>query len=165
MPSLPGTLTLVALLFIAGCSGTDAPREPESESTVLYFEPIGYGDRASLQDTTEIVIRDEQTWRAFADSLNPLAPFDSVDFSQALVLLAALPQTASGYSVEFVSIEENDSTAAAEYIVEIPGSDCLTGMADVVPFQAVLVRRTDKPFHFLRTTKEYRCTTDATWGR
>lgn len=152
-------LVLLVPVWNTGCSGEEPAEEPVPETTtVLYFEPIGYGDRASFSDTTEIAIRDEDTWRAYADSLNPIAPFDSVDFSQAIVLLAALPQQASGYSVEFVSVEQSDTAAVAEYLVEIPDTDCLTAIANVVPFQAVLVRKTDKPFHFQRTTTTYRCT-------
>ena len=158
-PRLRRALLVLVLAGNFGCSG-EAPDEGAilEPSTPLYFEAIGYGDRASLNDTTEIVIRDEDTWRAYADSLNPIAPFDTVDFSQAVVLLAALPQEASCYSVEFVSIEEGDTSAVAEYLVEIPDTDCLTAYANVVPFQAVLVRKTEKPFHFQRTTASYRCT-------
>ncbi|MEX1054864.1 MAG: hypothetical protein WED81_02475 [Rhodothermales bacterium] len=143
--------------MLTGCG--KGREEPEAVTiTPLYFEPIGYGQNAALSDTTIIAIRDEATWKAYQDSLRPIAPFDSVDFSQAIVLLSALPQTTSGFIIEFVSVEERDSVTVAEYVVNAPGSDCLTGHTEAVPFQAVLVRRTNLPVQFQAHTEEYRCT-------
>ena len=160
MTLLRGTVwrvTVLSTLLLAGCGKSHEEPEPET-ITPLYFEPIGYGQNAALADTTIIAIRDAMTWKAYLDSLSPIAPFDSVDFSQAIVLLAALPQTTSGFIIEFVSVEERDSRAVAEYLVNAPGSDCLTGHTESVPFQAILVRRTNLPIRFQAHTKEYRCT-------
>ena len=160
MTLLRGPLRRVAVLsafLLMGCGNSREEHEPET-ITPLYFEPLGYGQNASLADTTIIAIRDETTWNAYLDSLSPIAPFDSVDFDQTIVLLAALPQTTSGFIIEFVSVEERDSVAVAEYLVNAPGSDCLTGHTDSVPFQAVLVRRTNLPVRFQAHSEEYRCT-------
>lgn len=158
--SLGRGLGLAALaLTLSACAdeGTAGDASPE-EGTPLYFEPIGYGHRASLSDTIEVVARDREDWLSIRDSLSPTMPFDSVDFNQAVVLLAALPQTISGYSIEFTSVEERDSVVVAEYLVNAPSDDCLTAFADLVPFQAVLVRRTEQPVEFERVVEEYRCT-------
>lgn len=144
------------LTMIPGCGGVEAETEPQSE--VLYFEPIGYGQSGSLRDTTEILIRTTDDWDVYRDSLNPIAPFKSVDFSQGVILLAALPQTTSGHIIEFITVEERDSVTIAEYVVNLPAEDCLTATAEAVPFQAVMVRRTDLPVRFVRETEEYRCT-------
>lgn len=149
------TLLLLSLL---GCDEENAGADETDEAEVLYFEPIGYGQSGSLKDSTETVIRTQEKWAAYRDSLKPLAPFDSVDFSQAVVLLVALPQTTSGHSIELVAVEEHDSIAVATYVVNIPAEDCLTATAETVPFQAVMVRRTDLPVHFAHETEEYRCT-------
>lgn len=160
-PVIRPHLILNALIIIAaGCTPAEPPEPEIPEGEPLYFEPIGYGRRASLTDTVkiEVAIRDRTTWEAYRDSLNPIAPFDSVDFSQAFLLLAALPQTTSGYSIDFVSVEALDSAVVAEYVLSEPSEDCLTSLADVVPFQVVLVRRTDLPVRFHHTVEEYRCT-------
>lgn len=154
---LPPALLVLGLL--SGCR--DEPDEPafvDYGPEPLYFEPIGMGQRAMLGDTMEVAIRDEAAWAAYRDSLRPMAPFKEVDFSQAMVLLAALPQQASGYSVEFTSVEQTDSTVVATYVVSEPGPDCLTSIAETVPFGAILVRRAEGPVRFVREREEYSCT-------
>lgn len=153
-------LLFAAVLFsvIQGCGGTGENDESEPLTELLYFEPIGYGQSGSLRDTTELVIRTMGEWETYRDSLNPIAPFKPVDFSQGVVFLAALPQTTSGHIIEFVTVEERDSVTVAEYVVNAPADDCLTATAETVPFQAVMVRRTDLPVRFERDTEEYRCT-------
>ena len=156
-PALPFLAAAVLIAFL-GCVDTEADEDSEPETEVLYFEPIGYGRSGSLSDTTEVVLRSEEAWQTYRDSLNSVAPFVEVDFSQSVVLLAALPQETSGYSIDFLSVEEGDSIAVAHYVVSIPAEDCLTAIATAVPFQAVMVRRTDKPVQFTREVEEYRCT-------
>lgn len=150
-------LVVLAGLF-AACMGDGVDGDADVEGVPLYFEPIGQGHRANLSDTVEAVIRDRDEWQPLRDSLRPIASFDSVDFEQAVVLVAALPQTTSGYTVEFTSVDQRDTVVVAEYLVSAPSDDCLTAHADVVPFQAILVRRTDQPVEFVRSIEEYRCT-------
>lgn len=157
---IPVPLIFAAAVLIAflGCGDSEADEEAEPEAEVLYFEPVGYGRSGALSDTTEIVLRTEEEWQIYRDSLNPVAPFAEVDFSQSVLLLAALPQETSGHSIDFLSVEERDSNAVAHYLVSIPAEDCLTAIADAVPFQVVMVRRTDMPVQFTREIEEYRCT-------
>ncbi len=149
-------LSLLAILPF-GCT-SEVEEGPEDDGVPLYFEPISTGNRANISDTLELVIRDRESWIPVLDSLRPPTPIDSVDFQQAVLLLAALPQTTSGYSVEFTSVEERDTVVVAEYQVNAPADDCLTAHAEVVPFQVVLVRRTELPVRFERNVVEYRCT-------
>lgn len=150
-------LFLLSGFLLGGC-GTESVSEEEPIPEPLHFASIGYGQHGPLKDTLEIVIRDRETWAAWQDSLRPVAPFLSVDFSQAMVILAALPQTTSGYAVTFLSLDRMDSAIVAEYLVEIPAEDCLTAAAESVPFQAVLTHPTDLPIRFKRLEEEYRCT-------
>ncbi len=150
-------LPLISGFLLGGCTSESVSvEEPIPEP--LHFAAIGYGQYGSLTDTLEIVIRDQETWAAWQDSLRPVAPFLSVDFSQAMVLLVALPQITSGYAVTFLSLDRMDSAIVAEYLVEIPAEDCLTAAALTVPFQAVLTPPTDLPIRFKRVEDEYRCT-------
>ncbi len=150
-------LSLMAGLLFGGCNGEpEAVEEPLPEPVL--FSAIGYGQYGALKDTLEIVIRDQETWAVWQDSLRPVAPFRSVDFSQAIVLLAALPQITSGHAVSFLSLDRMDTVLVAEYLVEIPSDDCLTSAAESVPFQAVLTPATDLPIRFKRLEEEYRCT-------
>lgn len=150
-------LLLIPGFLLGGCTSESVSvEEPIPEP--LHFAAIGYGQYGSLIDTLEIVIRDQETWAVWQDSLRPVEPFLSVDFSQAMVLLIALPQITSGYGVTFLSLDRMDSEIVAEYLVEIPAEDCLTAAALTVPFQAVLTPPTDLPIRFKRVEEEYRCT-------
>lgn len=150
-------LAILSVCILPGCVG-DEDIDSAYESEVLYFEQIGYGQRGSLTDSVEIAFRSPQEWAIYRDSLNPTAPFDSVDFEQGIVMLVALPQESSGHSIDFVNIEAYDSFTVAEYVVSAPAEDCLAAFAETVPFTAVMVRRTDNPVRFERETEEYRCT-------
>jgi len=144
--------------FLLGGCGTESVSVEDPIPEPLHFAAIGYGQYGSLVDTLEIVIRDQETWAVWQDSLRPVEPFLSVDFSQAMVLLVALPQITSGYGVTFLSLDRMDSEIVAEYLVEIPAEDCLTAAALTAPFQAVLTPPTDLPIRFKRVEEEYRCT-------
>lgn len=147
--------------MLAGCMPKpNGGQQAADESEPLYFEPIGTGHQTTLPGTAvvELAIRDSATWAAYQDSLRPLAPFKAVDFSQAMVLLVAVPQTTSGYSVDVTSVEQTDSTIIASYVLNEPGMDCLTASVQTMPFSAVLVRRAEGPVRFVRTREEYTCT-------
>lgn len=150
-------LFLAAGFVFGGCGDRNDDAFEEPMSAPLPFASIGYGDRGALRDTLETVIRDSTTWANRRKSLRPLAPFQSVDFSRAMVLLAALPQTTSGHSVSFLSLNRTDTVIVAEYVVEAPGEDCLTSAAESVPFEAVQTPVSDVPIRFQRIEDEYRC--------
>jgi hypothetical protein len=146
------------VLLITGCDPQPRSDDFFPDGVALYFEPIGSGHRGALRDSVEIAFHDEEAWGVYRDSLRPVAPFRPVDFDQAIVVLVALPQETSGHSIEIVSVEEVDSVTVVEYFVHAPDDDCLMGVAEAVPFQAVLVRRTELPVTFKRTMEYYRCT-------
>lgn len=148
----------VSTLIVSGCNDQQPAVDLGIQGEAFYFQPIGQGQSGLLSDTVEVALRTPEEWAAYRDSLNPVAPFDSVDFSQSIVLLVALPQMASGYAVEFTSVLVTDSVAVAEYLVDVPAEDCLMAFAETLPFQVVLVRRTELPFKFVRSEEEYRCT-------
>lgn len=148
-------------LLLAGClrSGDKDPQTevgPES----LYFEPVGFGQAGSLTDTTEIAIWAQDGWEAIRDSLRPPEPFGSVDFSQTMLVLAALPQTSGGYRIQFESVEQDGELITASYAVYAPGPDCMTIMATTLPFQVIAVRRTAGEVVFRRRTVFESCALD-----
>ena len=148
------------MLLVSGCGDDEASTPPPAEPEPLYFEPIGSGQRTHLTDTLALgrTFRDAEAWAAFSDSLQPLAPFAPVDFTQAMVLVAAAPQETGGYSIEFTSVELADSLIVATYVLNAPGTDCLTALGRSVPFAAVMVRRVEGPVRFVPVREEYRCT-------
>ena len=98
-------------------------------------------------------------WAAYEDSLQPLRSFAAVDFSQAMVLLVALPAPSAGYTIDFTSIEKTGGTIVASYQVLEPGEDCLVAVASTTPFVAVLARRASGDVRFVRQRRDFPCRT------
>lgn len=148
------------LLAVSGCRDEPAelPEVAGPMSVPLYFEPIGRGQSAQVNDTTQVVIRDSLEWQAFQDRLAPVQPFRPADFTQGMVILAALPVPSSGYAVEFESIEKLGDTITASFVLMRPGPDCMIAPALTTPFQAVLVRRAEGDVRFEHRVEDLPCT-------
>jgi hypothetical protein len=161
--TLPRFRTALCSFLLASVVAACLPAETTwydavPESDVLYFEPIARGQQATLQDSTEIAIRDAETWETYRRQLRTQGAISEVDFSQTFVLLVALPMPSGGYLVDFESVEELDGTIIASYLVTLPGDDCMTAMGRTVPFQAVMVRLADGELRFQRRVERVPCT-------
>lgn len=148
--------SLLLLLGLAACY-EDGEVSIETDTEPLFFETIGMGQMAAFTDTTEIIIRDADHWAEVQAQLRPLRDFPAVDFEQMMVLLVAVPVNTGGYSVQFESVEYDDATITATYMLTIPDDDCITITALAVPFQAVQVRRVEGEAQFARETELFRC--------
>lgn len=155
-------LPLLALLLFAACDEGPQPApltEEDLAEEPLYVEPIGFGQRSLLADTTRVLVRDSVRWATLRDSLRPQNPFTPVDFSQAMVALVAVPVRSGGYDVTIGSVIAVDSTIRIEYTLTRPGEDCLTAYSPSTPFHAVLIRRTAGTPVFEQRVETANCTT------
>jgi hypothetical protein len=149
------------LLVQAGCQRTDDAGLPdESAPEALYFEAIGAGQAGLLRDTTEVALRTPEEWDAIKDSLRTVEPIREVDFSQTMLLVAALPQNSGGYRVQFESVEKTGDEILASYVVYAPGPDCMTIMALTLPFQVVAARQAEGRVTFRRRVELESCALD-----
>ncbi|MBT8399576.1 MAG: hypothetical protein KJO98_03795 [Rhodothermia bacterium] len=161
MRYLAGILVIFAFPGVSGWNCTSSDSEPAlAVSESLYFESVGFGQAGSLSDTTEVVLRDSSAWVEMASKLAPREAFGSVDFSQYMVMLVALPQVSGGFRIEFQSVEKQDGDITASYVVSAPGGDCLTIAALTLPFQAVAVRQADGDVSFERSVIRESCSVD-----
>lgn len=159
MSQIPVALLIIALSFHGpGCAPDNAIDSSDAaDIDVLYFEPIGTGQRGTVQDTLETVIRDSVEWSSMVAMLNNREPFGPVDFSQSMVFLVALPQSTGGYRLQFESIEKQQDEITASYVVYAPGSDCLTISALTQPFLAVAARKAEGSVTFKRSVRWESC--------
>ncbi len=148
---------IVAVLVLVLTSCEEPAVEIEDHSEPLYFETIGRGHTGVGRDTLEVVVRDADSWARVSASIRPLAPFESVDFSQAMVALIALPTESGGYTIEVETVESLDGLITVSYLVNEPGTDCITPTALALPFQAVFFKREDGEVRFVRRTVAYSC--------
>lgn len=141
------TLVLAAFLaLVQGC--TPAPEEEEPEYDVLYYSTLVRGNDSAIRDTTEMVIRDAEKWAEVKEKLEFFEAPRPVDFGQAMVLLIALPVDTGGYFLDIDRIEYDEERVMVTYIIYEPGSDCLNVAAEITPYIAVEVRRTETPVTF-----------------
>lgn len=147
--------TAMAMLMI-GCQ-----EEPMVEQTrfseVIPFETIGIGQRGDFSEPTERMVYEEASWTALSASLRPLADFETVDFSQVMLAVIAIPVKSGGYTIEVESAELLDSVLTISYVMSEPGFDCITPPALAVPFQVIELRKTEAPVRFERRTERFRC--------
>ncbi len=154
---------LVALAALGiGLVGCGPEQDPEavSETMAVYFESIGRGQSGAFTDTLEVVIRDSTEWDAVRAQLDTLLPFRDVDFSEAMVLLAAVPTPIGGSTIIFESVEDDGEHIIAMYQLGLPGRDCRSIEGAALPFQAVMVPRTDAPVRFEHNMARNPCTLD-----
>lgn len=149
-------LLILALPALTGCLD-DAEVTIDVDLEPLPFERIARGPRASLNDTLEVAIENSDRWNELKSALN--VPVDrTIDFDQVMVLLAAVPVPSGGYDVQIYSVEASDEQVIVQYALGVPAEDCITTMGQIAPFDAVIVRRDDRPVVFKRIQEEIRCT-------
>lgn len=156
---MKSSFSLAALVLALILTGCGADSEILTEGDYLFFERVGIGQAGSVTDTTEWVLRDSVAWSEAQAKLRPLAPFETVDFSQEAVIVVAIPTESGGYHIEVESVEEMPDHVLVSYLFHKPALDCITLAALALPFQAVSVRRfEDKPVRFERREQDYECT-------
>ncbi len=130
------------------CLPVQEEEEEEPEYDVLYYATLVRGNDSAVRDTTEMVIRDAETWEEVKEKLEYFEAPRPVDFQQAMVLLIALPVDTGGYFLNVDTIEYDENRVMVTYIIFEPGSDCLNVAAEITPYIAVEVRRTETPVTF-----------------
>jgi len=141
--------------MVAGC---ETPRVMEDgPDELLVFETLGMGQQGAVRDTIEVITRDEVSYQEAMAKVTPLAPIPSVDFSQMMVSLIAIPTESGGYIVEVRSVEKTGDLITVSYDVAVPGQDCITLQALSLPFQVVAIQQSAGQVEFVRTNKTYSC--------
>jgi len=149
-------------VFLIGCIPIPEPEEledDEPEIEAFYFETIGRGSASPAPDTTEVIVRDAEAWATYQERFQPPLPFKSVDFSQEMVILIAMPTETGGHSimVEAIEREENGTTVTIRYVLNEPGEFCVPFQNEDLPFQAVIMRPDDGPFVFEHRIEPMSC--------
>jgi len=145
----------VPIFLIAGC-------QPESQlddgpDEVLFFESIGLGHYGSTREPIERVLRDQASFDEAISELTPLDELPAVDFGQTMVGLIAVPTESGGYIIEVQSVEKTGEELTVHYRLSAPGDDCITPQALALPFQVVIIAKTQGNVSFVRETVTYRC--------
>jgi len=145
----------VALIPMFGCS--EAVDIDDGPDEVLIFEAIGLGQNGSVRDTVHVVLNDQAELDAMLQQVEPLEPLPEVDFSQYMVGLVAVPTESGGYTVEIKSVERTGDEITVHYILNVPGTDCITLQALALPHQYVMIARSQGNVTFVEERDRYLC--------
>lgn len=152
-----GVIFLMAGGLLAACEREQDP-EAISPSMAVYFESVGQGQSAAFTDTMEVVVRDSVAWARLEGQLDTVLPIERIDFSTTMALLAAVPTPMGGTNILFESVEDDGASLIATYSIGMPGRDCRVIDGHAVPFQVVIVPRSDAPVRFEHGAELYPCT-------
>jgi hypothetical protein len=154
-------LAATAMLVVAaGASGCNVERPVvESGTTPLVFDVLGLGQHAVLPDSLPftVAVRDSAVWDTLAPDLRTFSPIGGVDFSQRMILVAAVPVEYGGHILTFQSVEADSTEIIATYMLTVPDDDCVTAMGLTTPFQAVAATRSDLPVRFVEERELISC--------
>ena len=151
---ITGTFTLL----VAGC-GSQPEMDTDIEVTeAVYFEVIGQGTSSSFTDTTQVVIKDLDSWNNYEANMKPVIPFPEIDFSQLMVIAIAVPVPITGVSVQVQSVERIGDDVVIDYQMGYPGDDCRPIDQQAIPYQVIMLPKTEANYRFSSTTEKYDCT-------
>ena len=112
---------------------------PYGNTPDLEVRRIGQWSRSGIGEARRLVIRDAN---AFAQVWSELGVGDrpEVDFTQNVVLLAALGQRpAGGYEIAVSRVGQVDGQLNIEVVETAPGPNCVTAGAETQPVDVVIV--------------------------
>ncbi len=149
---------LLTSLLSTGCAHEQAGEtEPEDFPEFLQFARLGRGIQAHI-DTTLRLISDPAVWTAYQDSLQPIIPFEAVDFLREMVLLAALPVPTGGYDLRIEYVEALNDTITVTYRLFMPGTDCRNADAPGVVFDVARLEYKEGVLRFVQEREFLKCT-------
>lgn len=163
---LPRLIAVAALPVAASCApqAAVAPMPAQvSPVEVQRFNESVLGNLrsvASVRDPVKRVFRSEAAWNEFWSSSEK--PFGRaievpyVDFSQHMVLLAAMgSQGSGGFSIRIEGVADSGSELVAYVVRTSPAPSCYTAAVVTYPVDLVRVPRSEKPvrWSFLDTLR------------
>lgn len=157
---------LCGALVLTGCEGTTNVEWPPlpADVTPLSHQVIQelHTPASAIMEPRRVVIRDSQAFLAFWDEFHgnvvPKPTPPSVDFTQQMVLAAAMGQRPSGgYTISIAEVHANNGLVVARVMERSPGSDCIVTMAITAPATAVLIPRMDGEVQFQEAKEVVNC--------
>ncbi len=144
--------------FLTGCSSTK-----EILNTVIKFEEVGKGPASGIDDSKQVVIRNESEFKAKFKEVNsiffpePEAP--EIDFNKYTVI-AVFQGTKNngGYTIKIEKIRyDEDGNVKVTVIETSPGRNCVTTDAITHPYYIAKIPKTDAKVVFDVKQEVFNC--------
>jgi hypothetical protein len=166
------SVLFASLLAVLGCkgagvsdSGSDVILPPLSASLSLIrfrTDSIAFALYSGVTVPQTAVIRDPAAWSALWQrihaNVDPMPPLPEVDFSQEMIVAAALGTRATGgYNVLLTQATEDSNGIQIHVLETSPGANCFNTQALTQPIDLGRVDRREVPVHFVVVQHDERC--------
>ncbi len=166
------SLFAVPLLWLVACQRADIPatdpglaNPPAVASltlTRLRTDSIAFALYSGVNARENLVVRDAAAWSALWQNIHattdPTPPLPDVDFSQEMIVAAALgTRNSGGYNVLLAGAIEDSEGVQITVLETSPGADCFTTQALTQPIDLGRMERRDGSVHFVVTQHIKRC--------
>lgn len=125
-------------------------------------DSFAYTFYSGITSRQAFVIRDQAAWSELWQNIHatttPAPPLPEVDFSQEMVLAAALgTRSSGGYDVVLGDAAEDAAGLHVEVTESSPGAGCATTQALTQPVDLARMQRHDGPVQFVETRRVVPC--------
>jgi len=165
-------LFLAPILWLAACGGgglppgnpglTNPPVATDLTLTRFRTDSIAFALYSGVNTPENFVIRDAAAWdvlwhRIYATT-DPMPPLPDIDFTQEMIVGAALgTRTSGGYDVLLTQATEDSGRVRIQVLETSPGAGCVVTLALTQPIDLGRVPRREGPVDFLLTQQTKRC--------
>jgi hypothetical protein len=130
--------------------------EPTS-ATEVPFQSIARGARSGIRDASQMVIRDQEQWKALwqkhtaIDTAPP--PLPAVDFSKEIVAAVFLGEKATGgYNIEITRVIRTGRSIVVSFREQSPPPGAITTQAFTQPFHLARIPDRAREVSFRRVS-------------
>jgi hypothetical protein len=170
-PHLPRWFA-TSLLGLLACQGGDPPASaPGSLGTLTGTavtltrfggDSVAYTSYSGVTAPLTVVIRDPVAWSELWQEIHattiPVPLLPAVDFTQEMIVVAALGTRATGgYDILLAQAAEDASGLQVEVVETSPGPGCVTTQALTQPVDLARTPRRDGSVRFVMTQRVSRC--------
>lgn len=162
-PCMILTLSLLASACQSQGAPTELPNLPSDAVSVQYasVDEIGSVIGGPAQPA-RVVIRDDQAWQDFWHAMTavivPAPAPPTIDFSQEMVVVAAMGrQSSGGFAISIEGVYESDGELYVDVLERSPGSDCLVTQVITAPVTGIRVPARPGAVQFMERQSTERC--------
>ncbi len=152
-----------ALLGIAACqpAARGAAQQPMTDTDVT-LERVYAAPHSGVSAAGRLVIRDatawQATWRDVVGHLTPAPALPAVDFSRAMIVVAAMGERGTGgYEIRVTRAYRRDGDLVVVVVEVSPGAGCMLIQSITAPVEVVRLPRHDGPVTFLEEQERRDC--------
>ena len=147
-----GVVLLAAFVSAPSARCQPAAQADDETTAVQLLTPLAAGTNSGIAEPREVVVSTAEEWRALWQAHGTDTPPPAVDFSAEMIVGVFLgTRPTPGYSIEIVSVVEEQGTVVVEYVEHEPAADAMVAQVLTTPFSLAKLRRRDVEIEFRRT--------------